>query len=308
MTTNGDNPETGPQTIDQYLAAMSDKPEAPLESEETAEAATEAAEVEGEAPETPDAPEPAEDSDGPQVLTADEYGDVLVKVGDQTITLNDLHGGYLRQQDYSRKTQELSEARKEMQAEWEKLQSEREQLNRLRDQQLIGLDEPEPDWEKVAEEDPLGLPLKMKQWEKKQAEKYQAYQRQQQQAEQMRAQVAQHTAALAVERMPEWSQPGAFEKGSAARRKAALDAGFSDQEYNAAVDFRFAVLLEKAAKYDALQAGKPQVAKKVAGAPRVLKPGQVSTKADRVTADRAAKSKILDRPHSIEEHLAALRG
>lgn len=307
---SSDTPASGPQSIDEYLDGhFEDTPETePMEEDGQTEGAEPEAEAEVEEPEVEesDEAEAPEEGEGPQVLTVDEYGDIQIQVGDETTTLADLHKGHLRQQDYTRKTQELAQQRQQMQQEFQQLQESIAEKERLLEQQFAEQDLAEPDWEKLAEEDPLGVVTERIKWEKRRDQQQKARAQAQQRAEQQRQQFMAQTAELAVQKIPEWSEKGGFDKSRDARRKAALDAGFTEQEYNQAADFRLAVLLEKAARYDALQSDGAAAQKRVAKAPKVLKPGSAKTKADRQTVEKVAKSKVLDRPHSLQDHLKAL--
>lgn len=302
---DSDNPEAGPLTIDEYLDSRpAPEGQAEPEPEEEQGETDTTAEVEAEEeeqPETDEQDEPeAEGDEAPEVYSVDEYGEISVALPDGTqTTLKDLAQGNLRQADYSRKTAELAKARKELEAEEQRLKDYEQQLN----QQLASLDEPEPDWEKLAEEDPLGLPLEQVKWQKKQAEKAERKRKATEAEEQRRQQFMRASAEVAVERMPEWSDPKAFEQSAEARKKAALEAGFTEQEYQSVVDFRLAVLLEKAARYDAGQAKVQATNKKLSKVPKVVKPGASVSKADREQAEKAAKAKRLNRPMSVDEYL-----
>lgn len=300
---DSDNPQAGPLTIDEYLDSRpAPEGQAEPEPEEEQEEVTEGVEASEEAePETDEQDEPeAEGEEAPEVYSVDEYGEISVALPDGTqTTLKDLAQGNLRQADYSRKTAELAKARKELEAEEQRLKDYEQQLN----QQLASLDEPEPDWEKLAEEDPLGLPLEQVKWQKKQAEKAERKRKAAEAEEQRRQQFMRASAEVAVERMPEWSDPKAFEQSAEARKKAALEAGFTEQEYQSVVDFRLAVLLEKAARYDAGQAKVQATNKKLSKVPKVVKPGASVSKADREQAEKAAKAKRLNRPMSVDEYL-----
>lgn len=300
MSEERDTPETGPLSIDEYLDAR-----------ETAETATpdraegEDQEVmEAEASE-PEADEPEAEDEGPQVLTTDEYGDVLVQVGDERISLADLTKGNLRQTDYSRKTQELAQQRKQLEQELaqreEALTARERQLN----EQFAFLEEKEPDWQQEAQEDPLGWQLKKLEWDRKQEQKRASHQRTVQEREQRMRAWAQKTAEIATQKFPEWSDLAKYDAGAEARRQAALSAGFTEAEYNATIDYRLAILLEKAARYDAGQQKVDATTKKLAKVPKVMKPSGAVSKAEREQAERVAKSKRLSGPMGIDQYLDA---
>lgn len=255
--------------------------------------------------ETDDTDEP-EDEGSEQVLTVDEYGDVLVDLNGTPTPLKDVIQGTLRQADYTRKTQAVQEERKAMQAELEK----REKALEAREQQLLQLsqelEEPEPDWEKLADEDPLGYPAAKAKWDKKQRQKAERQRALRERTVKQREAFARQTAEIAMRAVPEWSEdPANFDKGAEARKRAALDAGFSEEEYNSTPDFRIAVLLEKAARWDAMQQSTEQkrvrAEKKLGKAPKVLKPGQSRGDSDPKQERRAAFQKRLSKPISSAE-------
>ena len=295
-----DNPQAGPLTIDQYLDAH-EAPEGQADEQEEENPVTEPeaeTEVEAEA-DVKDEPE-AEADEAPAIYPVDEYGEITISLDDGTqTTLKDLAQGTLRQADYTRKTTELSRERKELESEKERLTAFERQLN----EQLASLDEPEPDWQKLAEEDPLGLPLEQIKWQKKQAEKADRRRKAEQVEEQRRQHFMRATADVAVEKFPEWSDPKKFEEGVPRRRKVALDAGFSEAEFSAIVDLRLLPILEKAARWDAGQVKTQAANKMLAKVPKVVKPGAAVSKADREQAERAAKVKRRKNPMSIDEYL-----
>lgn len=314
---DGDTPlPAGPQTIEERLASVTAEPETDTREEEEAHAgeAGEAepetkAEAEGDTPddeaetETTEAPD-AEEGEGPQVLTLDEYGDVFVEVNGERTTLADLAKGTLRQSDYTRKTQELAEERKAIAAEKARI-ADLERQARIALAKAEG-DEPEPDWEKVFSDDPIDGPRQKLIWDRKQAQKAQARQALEQEQLQQMAAFRQHTERLALEKVPEWQKAEAYAATEPSRKATALEAGFSEQEYNSAVDLRMAVLLEWARiGREKVKAG-AAVDKKVARAPVVMKPGKQVTKAEAKASEAQATKRKLARPHTVEDRLKAL--
>lgn len=259
--------------------------------------------IEQEPDEEPDAEEPEAVEEESQILTADEYGDVLVDVNGEPTPLRDVLQGTLRQSDYTRKTQELTNQRKQLEAEF----NEREEKLKAREQQLSAmeaeLDDPEPDWEKLADEDPLGWASAKAKWDKKSKAKAERKAELEQRQTKAKQEFTRKTVDLAIQAMPEWAEAGAFEKNVDARRDAALKAGFSKEEYDATFDYRIAVLLEKAARFDAMSEDNKQklvrAEKKIAKAPKVLRPGQAKGDTDPAEERRAARQKQFSKPGGI---------
>lgn len=302
--TDSDNPQAGPLTIDEYLDQKApEEGQAEAEEVETTEpegeVEPEAEEAEGEDAEK-DEPEPEDDA--PEAYSVDEYGEITVELADGTrTTLKDLAAGTLRQADYSRKTAELAQKRKELEQEAEKLAQRERQLN----EQFASLEEPEPDWRKLAEEDPLGWQLTKLEWDSKQQQKAQ---RKRQAEEARKAEIEafrRFTAEKAIEVFPEWRDVQKFNEGAPARKQACLEVGFSEAEYNQAIDLRMATLLEKAARYDAGQTKVQAAQKKLSKVPKVVKPGTQSTRSEREAAERVAKAKRINGPVGIQEYLSA---
>ena len=290
-----DTPQAGPLTLDQAVDNAMAPGAGQAELETAAPEAPEAEEIEDTLTEEPE----ADQDEAPQVLTVDEYGDVLVDLGEERVSLAEIAKGNLRQQDYTRKTQELAREREEIKRVQEELAAKQAQLDAavLSDTS----EEQEPDWEKLYEEDPLGFPLVKTKWDKRQAAK-----RAEREAAEKRLQERQQafiaqTAEKALEVFPEWAETGKFEANEPARRDAALAAGFTAHDYQSALDNRFAVLLEWAA----LGRAKAQKVtdKKVGKAPKVVKPGRQKAQSERAAERQAEIKKALSRPHTIEEAL-----
>ena len=209
-----------------------------------------------------------------------------VKAGDEEmeVDLDELVKGYSRTADYTRKTQALAEQRKAIEAEAQKVQ----EAKVLRDQysqrlQLIEqmlAQQPEEDLSALKDTDPIGYAVKVA--ERAEREKQLAAVRQEreavlakQQAEHQ--QFLQHHLRQEAERLvaviPEYADEVKGELVKREIRDYAKSIGFSDQELSQVYDHRAVVSLWKAAQYDKLMKSKPGAVKKVAEAPKTLKPG-----------------------------------
>ncbi len=313
-----DTLNSGPQSIESILDAQFSEPEAeadaPTEAQEEAasEPTLEAEAVEVDADQVEDTDEttdPEPESQEPQHLSLEEYGDLTIPIivdGVETqVNLSEAAKGYQLQADYSRKTATLANERKQAEA-W--LQQERAVLadkQRLLDEQLAQQIEQEPDWVKMAQDDPLNyLPAREK-WNQQQTARANAQQRAAQDQAMQSRDFQARTAEIAVRAMPEWATDDGFAKNANGRQAVAMDAGFTEAEYNGAVDYRLAVLLEKASRYDAMQGKNAVVEKKLALAPKVLKPGRSKGKQDVQAERKATVNRKLNQPHSIETALNA---
>lgn len=244
---------------------------------------------EAEAQETEESQEyeASQDDDGEeyeeQVQETPRY---RVKAGDEEleVDLDELVKGYSRTADYTRKTQALAEARKAIEAEAHKVQ----EAKGLRDQyaqrlQLIEQmlsQQPEEDLSALKDSDPIGYAVKVA--ERAERDKQLAAIRQEreavlakQQAEHQ--QFLQHHLRQEAERLvaaiPEYADEVKGELVKREIRDYAKKLGFSDQELSQVYDHRAVISLWKAAQYDKLMNSKPSAVKKVADAPKTLRPG-----------------------------------
>jgi hypothetical protein len=251
-----------------------------------------------------EAEEPQQSDEGPQIL-GDEYDDVLVAFNGKETSLSELKAGNLRQADYSRKTQDLAKERKDLMADIDKQKADLADREQRLAQQLVDTEGSEPDWVKLADEDPLGYASAKARWDAKIRLRDERNQENQKRQDSARRQFIAETATIAVDRFPEWNDVKNFDKGAEARKAQALAAGFTVQEYDSTPDYRIAVILEKAARYDALESKQKITAsaadKKIAAAPKVLRPGQSRGDVDPQTERRAAFQKRLSRPISFDE-------
>jgi hypothetical protein len=232
-----------------------------------------------------------ESEDSQEYEDGEEYSEPTptykVKVGKEEldVPLDELLKGYSRTADYTRKTQEIAETRKVVEADRQKI----EEAARLRDtyaqrltviEQMLSQGEKAEDLTALKESDPIGYAIRVA--EQTEREKQLAAVRaeqsriaQQQQAEQQERLNA-HLQAEGLklqEAIPEMADPA---KGQAIRtdiRNYAKKIGFSDQELSQVYDSRAVTALYKAMQYDKLTAGKQDAVKKVAQAPRMMRPG-----------------------------------
>ena len=316
MADDVDTPFAGPMTMQEALdkanslidktteAKPEEAPQEAMIEDPQEEAEEQTLEAEPDEPETED--------EGSQVLTADEYGEVLVDVNGEATPLSELIKGNLRQADYTRKRQADSEAAKAKEAELAEKSAELDAREQQLQQLLAESQEQEPDWEALAEEDPLGWTAEKLKWDRKQAKRQQVAKAAAEKQQSALREFTRQTAQIALEKIPEWSDPEKFDEGARARKDAALAAGFTEQEYASTQDFRFAVLLEKARLYDAQKADKSAktaaVEKRLAKAPKVLKPGQSKGDSDPSSERRAAFQKRLQKAPITTEDVRKMLG
>jgi len=214
----------------------------------------EAAELEEEMVEDEESDFDDEIDDEEQTEVEDEqeqptYYKVRVDGEEVEVTLEELQSGYSRQQDYTRKTQELSEQRKTIDKQQEEL-AQRDaiysQLLPRLEAQLKGEMANEPDWNKLYEDDPVGYVREKQLWDEKK-EKLRATQAEQKrlqeeatkkQQEQI-AQMVQEGQQKLLELIPEWQDPEVATKDKLAIREYGINVlGYSPQEMDAVYDYR----------------------------------------------------------------------
>lgn len=278
-------------TLDSLAAALNDEEgqadQAPGADEQQAveqvEGEHEAGEQDGEKPEGEQA---AEEDAGQAQAPAD---DAVVKwelPNGETIEapLAELKSGYLRQQDYTQKTQQLAEERKQAATEVAQQYQAARQLTKEQ-AQWLGLQETlaefqKADWSTLYAQDPQEAGRLQAIFQQKQAQAQQLGQSIQAKAkhhQQLQAQQLQETTAKAFEVLQR-DIPGFGEQHVKAARDTALAHGYTDAELNGITDPRVFKVLNEAAQWRALQAKKPAITNRVQAAPpKTSKAGVAST-------------------------------
>jgi chromosome segregation ATPase len=247
-----------------------------------------------------------EESDEEQTNVEEEIEQPLtftVKVDGQDIevTQEELINGYSRQQDYTRKTQELSQQRKtieQQQAELAQRDAIYSQLLPKMEAQLKGDLANEPDWNKLYEDDPVGYVREKQLWDEKK-EKAQAIQAEQQrlqeeafaeQQKQIQQQVEFGQQRL-LELIPEWQNSEVAAKEKAAIRDYAINTlEYTQQEVDSVYDYRALLGLRKAWLNDKIAETVKKKPTQKAPA-RVARPGTVNKKKS-ITPVKRAKQRL----------------
>ena len=216
------------------------------------------------------------------------------------VDLDELIKGYSRTSDYTKKTQTLAEQRKQVEAERTKI----EEAARLRDtysqrlqviEQMLSA-QPDEDLTALKDSDPVGYAIKVA--EKMEREKQLAAvkaERESVQAKQVAEQqenLKRHLAQEAERLRAAIPDMADDVKGEVIRKEIrdyAKSVGWSDQELSQVYDHRAVITLYRAMQFEKLMKGKPVAQKKVAEAPKALKPGVGNQKVDR---DSEAEKKL----------------
>ena len=244
----------------------------------------------------------SEEEEQPQVFT------VKVDGKEVDVTLEELQKGYSRTQDYTRKTQQIAEVRKHAEAELQAVRAEREQYAQLLgalEAQVQQAAQPNIDWERLRNEDPIEYVTQrelMRENQERnaaiQSEKQRLSELSQQEQMQYRNQMLQQEQEALVAAIPEWK-----DSKKAAAEKAMLvqfgqKAGFSPDELKNVVDHRAVVMLRKAALYDQMMSKRGQIKPVTNNGPRPAKPGaagRVSNNTETLRAQqRVAKTGRVD--------------
>jgi hypothetical protein len=202
---------------------------------------------------------------------AEEQGDAsfdilaaTVEVDGEEITVEELKRGNLRHRDYTRKTQELAEARREMAAQAEEIERERAQYAQMLPALQERLQQPveqEPDWDTLYDTDPTMAAKAERQWRKQQeeraaqldavqAERQRMAQLEQQRMEQMQARYFEEQRQILPEIIPEWRDTSVASKEAKDLRSFLLNEGFTEQDVNGLTNATLVKLARKAMLYD----------------------------------------------------------
>lgn len=251
----------------------------------------------------------SEEEEQPQVFT------VKVDGKEVEVTLNELQNGYSRTQDYTRKTQQVAEARKELEAESAAIRAEREQYAQLLgalQQQLESAGEQPIDWDRLYLEDPIEW-VRQRELARDKQERQAAIQSEQQRlsqltaqqrADEMKATLAKESEEL-IKAVPEWKDP----KKAKAEKQMLIEfgqkIGYSEDELKNVFDHRAVITLRKAALYDQMVSKRKDIKPVVNNGPRPVKPsaaGRVSqtTEGTRAKQRLAKTGRVDDAARAIE--------
>ena len=302
------NPQPELSIEDRILNAMGEDGSIPEFQDEPVEIQEEAPE---ETPEADATEEPSEDEDYVELELDGDIYQVPKK----------LQEGYLRQQDYTRKTQEVAAERQQVQEQRQAIEAERQAFqNQVQAQQqnfqlyaqVASIDNQiaqyeRIDWQQLIDSDPVeAVKLDRTLRDLKESRNYllQESAQQQQQIQQYQAQqysqlLEQGKAELA-KAIPDWSA----EKAKAISNFSMETYGFTQEEIKSVLDPRHVRVLNDAMKYRELMASKPEVTKKVSTAPKIVKSGaqqpkqsnaDVLRKIAKTSTDKSARNNAIQR-------------
>jgi hypothetical protein len=246
--------------------------------------------------------EDTEEQEQPQIFS------VKVDGKEVEVTLEELQKGYSRTQDYTRKTQQIAEARKQTESELQAVRAEREQYAQLLgalEAQVQQSAQPNIDWDRLYQEDPIEYvrQREVMRENKEKAEAIQseqqrlAYLSQQEQAQFMQQKLQQEQEAL-LAAIPDWKDAKKAQAEKALLVEFGQKIGFTPEELKSVVDHRAVLMLRKAALYDQMMSKRGNIKPVTNNGPRPAKPGaagRVSSSTESVRAQqRVAKTGRVD--------------
>jgi hypothetical protein len=204
-----------------------------------------------------------------------------VEVNGEEKTVEELKSGYLRQQDYTRKTQALSEEKKVFAEQVAAVDQERAQYAEVLPmlaQQIQQSVEQEPDWDTLYDTDPTLAAKAERQWRKQledkqkqlqavQSEQQRMQQLHQQRMDQARAQFVEQQREVLPDLIPEWRDTKVAAQEAGEIREFLLQTGFPEQD----IDGMNSALLVKMARLAMLQARGANRADKAKAKPKPAK-------------------------------------
>lgn len=303
-----DTPEDAPgdEELDQGAEDATDE-----DFTEESEEATDELEAEDDVVEE-EAEEDGADEDEREAATPPLNDETTVVMGDGTaVKLGELKGGYLRQQDYTQKTESLAADRSVVEETASILIQERSYYHQslTRFQEMLGEQGPsEPPPLALASEDGLEYTRLKAEWDAKQ-QKIAEIQKEREQfelanrereaaeakAEKEQKEVSEQTkfrdeSAKLLVAIPSWNDDEVAEADKAVIRSYGHEIGYSDEEIDSVVDHRTLVMARDAARYRALMAKRKVANKKSRNAPPVTKPGTTGKTKGRVSQDKVKQA------------------
>jgi hypothetical protein len=264
-----------------------------------------------------------DDEDGEEETEVEELEEqpvyrVTVDGSEIEVTQDELINGYSRQQDYTRKTQELANQRKTIEQQAQEL-SQRDaiyaQLLPKMEAQLKGELVNEPDWDSLYNDDPIAFVREKQIWDEKK-EKLKAAEAEQQRLQQEAyakqqeqiAQQVQEGQQKILEIIPEWKNAEVAQKEKLAIRDYGINVlGYLPQEMDAIYDYRALLGLRNAwLNSKTVEATKKKPTQKAPA--RVARPGTTTRKKTVAPAKRAKQvlaktGKVQDAAKVFEQFL-----
>ena len=226
----------------------------------------------------------------------------VVEVDGEEITVEELRRGNLRQRDYTRKTQELSEYKKSVEAQAIEMERERAQYAQMLPalQDRLEQQEPEPDWDTLYDQDPNMARKAERAWQTQQKErlasidavKAERQRMQQVEAERMENYQLQYQAQqreILPDLIPEWRDTKVASNEAKQVRDFLLGEGFSEQDISGLKNATLVRVARKAMLYEKGQTKATEAkTKPKKPQPRTLRAGSRNTQPKPKTEQKQA--------------------
>lgn len=302
---------TEAQTADDVLDGYVDEilGEAPEEASEPEAIDPPSEETESE-PEAEDA-EPAEEE---ETDDTPEYVTIKVNGKDVELTYDEVLENASKGMDYTRKTMELAEQRKTIETQAQQMQQQMQMQNALIDDvaaikaidsQLTNYSQ--VDWNSYFDQDPVAANKAYVAYQQLQNSRTQAVNELQNKQQYMSQQQALHHQQMLDRGMAEikasirdWTP----ERGKQLQQVGVETYGFTSDEMANVVDPRMVRVLNDAAKWRDLQSKKPAINKKVAEAPKNVKPGNTPKVDEKTQRAEAFKKMTQAKTRKAKEAIA----
>jgi hypothetical protein len=285
--------------VENLLAAEAPVEDTPTQPEVVAET-DEEVEVEAE-PESEESEDILEADDAEEIEDDEEAVEAVeeepvektyrVRVGEDEVdlTLDELQSGYMRQSDYTRKTQQVADGRKQAQAELQALGAQRQNYVQQLAAVEAALTSAEPTqeyWDALKDEDPIEFMTQREATRDRKDAMAQVKEEQervnQEQVASLQSQMKEHLeqeGQKLLQVIPEWRNPDTAQKEkNAIYTYAQRHLGYTADELSHTGDHRAINTIRKAYLYDELMKQKPAAAKKAKKAPKMVKGGQPTSK------------------------------
>ena len=290
-------------TIDRLTTLLESDLDEPEVEEQSDQEADEADIVDAEFEEAPeeDTAEAEEVEEDPTDEAEEEESEELTfEVEGETLTAEELKLGYLRQSDYTKKTQAVAEQRKAFEAQSEQAEATMNALMSAAGADLSRFQN--VNWEKAAIDNPEQYKQAKAAYEqaqstynliKAQADQFQT--QQQQQADAAKKEAAKESLTVLKTNIPNWNNDLYYKIGEYAHK----DLGVSSEEFNQVSDHRLITALWKAMQFDqakqvaAKKKVKPSATKTLSGS-KADSTKAVESESARKTRERLRKTGTVD--------------
>ena len=255
----------------------------------------------------------------------DGYGTLdlstTIEVDGEEKTIEELRSGFLRQKDYTRKTQELAENRRVQAEQFQEIERERAEYAQLLPamaERIKQTAEQEPDWDTLYDADPVMAAKTERQWRKQQegrVAQLQAVQAEQQRMQQLAQNKQQHMQNSYLEQqrhvlpdiIPEWRDNKVAAKEATQIRDFLLNEGFTEQDVSGMSNATLVKLARKAMLYDRGETRANEVkAKPMKSRTKTLKSGSRQSQPKRVSSVQEAQNRAR-KTGSVKDAQAAIK-